>query len=619
MAKRRAAVAIGVNKTGGGLPPLVSAASNAHDISEWLIKEGFEVVKVITDEHAPVTLQDIFDPIEKLVEAQVYDQLVVYFSGHGIWKNRDELWLLSKAPSINAAVSWTGSVDQAWVCGIPHVVIVSDACRTPGPEQYETLRGDVIFPLEPRMGTRKVDTFRAALVGTPAYEIRLKSRQAGFGKTISVFTHCLRQAYISPDPDMVLTVREDGETLRVVPNRRLEPFLLRKVDALLKDYDPSLAQTPDVRVPSDDNVYIARVEPEPLIVERQPTERTMEDRLFDIFIAWWSILIPDFTWYQLQPPPPQTPASLGEVAGVAVAEALELHPRVSTKRLLQINELAQASGFEQAIDTAMTTVAGVAHLETGTGFTVTGAGVDDAQAYPGGRATILQHGGERSVGIVQLEPIPPAGHSLASTVVLRFNNGNGAPIAALYGYIGHVVVEDGSVVTVNYVPADNSHRWPFYQRRRARIERLRAAAAAAARFGVFQLDDKARAADLADLIREEKMFDPSLGLYAAYAYSQAGQEDDVKSVLRFMHEDLLVDFFDVAMLTRRLHGAAFPSDVVPFCPVLTQGWNLLRSRRIELPKVLGDGEDDLVPALWTTFDPHRADLILAAMRKGELR
>jgi hypothetical protein len=52
--------------------------------------------------------------------------------------------------------------------------------------------------------------------------------------------------------------------------------------------------------------------------------------------------------------------------------------------------------------------------------------------------------------------------------------------------------------------------------------------------------------------------------------------------------------------------------------LLTQGWNLLRSRRIALPKVLDEAEDELVPALWTTFKPNRAAMILEAMQQGEL-
>ena len=47
MPKKRGAVVVGVNKT-GGLPPLTASAAGAKAFGEWLEAEGFEV-KVITD------------------------------------------------------------------------------------------------------------------------------------------------------------------------------------------------------------------------------------------------------------------------------------------------------------------------------------------------------------------------------------------------------------------------------------------------------------------------------------------------------------------------------------------------------------------------------------------
>ena len=71
-------------------------------------------------------------------------------------------------------------------------------------------------------------------------------------------------------------------------------------------------------------------------------------------------------------------------------------------------------------------------------------------------------------------------------------------LAALRGYICHVLVDDNCVTNVSYVSSDNSSRWPDYLQRRERIEGLRAAAAAAARMGVFRLDNKQRASELAE-------------------------------------------------------------------------------------------------------------------------
>lgn len=117
-------------------------------------------------------------------------------------------------------------------------------------------------------------------------------------------------------------------------------------------------------------------------------------------------------------------------------------------------------------------------------------------------------------------------------------------------------------------------------------------------------------------MRFDKGLDPALGLYAAYAYVDADLRDEVASVQSYMREDLGGDLFDVAMLSR---NQRLSQDLVaPSCPMLTQGWNLLRSRRIDLPPLLSNAQDELLPALWTTFPPQRMSLILNALRAGTL-
>jgi hypothetical protein len=257
----------------------------------------------------------------------------------------------------------------------------------------------------------------------------------------------------------------------------------------------------------------------------------------------------------------------------------------------------------------------VEHFESGTGFGVVGTSVVEAIAVTGAQANILAPGDGRNPGVVRIEP----GGVPAASVAFRFSNGRGAVLAALRGYVCHVLVEGNSVTNVSYVPSDNSWRWRSYLERRERIEALRAAAAAATRLGVFRLDDKQRAADLAEHIRVEKGLDPTLGLYAAYAYSEADRRDDIASVLTYMREDLNADLFDVAMLARRMaERPSTPPPVVPFCPLLTQGWNYLRARGVVLPKVLDEAQDELEPALWTTFKPSRILAIMEAVKRREL-
>ena len=108
---KRALVAIGVDKT-GGLPILKAAADGANKIATWAGSQGFDIT-LLTDKLAPVTLADVTASIYKLVNKRIYDQLVVYFSGHGLLKGPNyEVWLLSGVPvNPNEAVNVTGSID----------------------------------------------------------------------------------------------------------------------------------------------------------------------------------------------------------------------------------------------------------------------------------------------------------------------------------------------------------------------------------------------------------------------------------------------------------------------------------------------------------------------------
>jgi uncharacterized caspase-like protein len=109
----RAAVVIGVNTT-GKLTPLKSAVSEAKRVAGFLEEEGFDVA-LLTDEQKPVRARDIEDAIERVVKPPTrYRMLVVYFSGHGYWHARSDLWLLSEAPQrTGEAINLSGAVDLA--------------------------------------------------------------------------------------------------------------------------------------------------------------------------------------------------------------------------------------------------------------------------------------------------------------------------------------------------------------------------------------------------------------------------------------------------------------------------------------------------------------------------
>ena len=87
---------------------------------------------------------------------------------------------------------------------------------------------------------------------------------------------------------------------------------------------------------------------------------------------------------------------------------------------------------------------------------------------------------------------------------------------------------------------------------------------------------------MGDKISAGKGFDPTLGLYAASAYADADILEEVRSVRDYMRIDLGVDLFDVAMLSDEFSRLLPREKTVPFLPMLSQGWNLLRVKGVQL-------------------------------------
>ena len=204
-------------------------------------------------------------------------------------------------------------------------------------------------------------------------------------------------------------------------------------------------------------------------------------------------------------------------------------------------------------------------------------------------------------------------------MALRFKNGRGTVLPALRGYICHVRVDGNSVASVSYALAAKAPDVGTDGVSPVQLDQLRAATTAAVQHGVFRIDDQQGGSELAKYIHTCKRLDPTLGLYAAYAFSQANSREQVQSGSKQLAQSLEIELFDVAMLARKLGEQ--PSNhfsITPFCPMLTRGWSLLRAFRVELPKVLDDAQDELEPGLWTTFKPDRMRLIFEELEKGKL-
>ena len=259
---QRAAVLIGVSKT-GHLPELQAVQSGIGGMRSWAATQGIEGDRlvVLTDQAGKVRAHQIVDAIERLVEPRSLDQLVIYFSGHGV-HNRGDYWLLSDAPGkAGEAVNVEGSIQLARYCGVGHVVVVSDACRTAAEGiQALGISGTEIFPNDPADGMeRPVDAFFSCARGKPSLEVRDAAESTlAFS---ALYTEVLLECLTGQNAAVLERVVEDGATFGLVRSWKLADELLALVPSRLKTKlgkTPTINQTPVSRIVSRD-AWMSRI------------------------------------------------------------------------------------------------------------------------------------------------------------------------------------------------------------------------------------------------------------------------------------------------------------------------------------------------------------------------
>jgi hypothetical protein len=578
---RRGAVIIGVDQP-VGLPKLRAARTGARSVSDWLQEEGFDV-KLFVDGEKPVKASDIVTAITEFVKRGTLEQLVVYFAGHGfISGTLSEFWLLSGAPeNPNEAISLAESCMNAELSGIPNVVFISDACRSRADSlAAERVHGTVVFPSRtssPNVNS-EVDQFLATRVGAASYEVSVGESSSAFE---GIYTACFLDAFKHPYSAMIQTV--DGKS--VVPNRRLKSYLAEEVPKRAQARSIRLDQRPDSKVYSDEPTYIAHVSGSGQTTSNPPAPTLADAARSSI----WNL------------------------------QASGLPQQYSVQ---QLNAIAKNSGFDSARNSIVQAQGLPSKLSTRTGFAISGEKLEAVVAQPG---VIVRFANSSGNGLatalveVDLDGMP------AASLALRFSGGSGTVLAALDGFIGNVVIDGGNVNNVSYVPSRQSALASAYESEADRLEQLHADVATAARFGVFRIegprDGRQRAAaKLADRIHLLKGIDPTLGLYAAYACTDAGLIDKIDSIHAVMRDDLHVDLFDVAMLAGKLSGKRLdnPDNPVPICPMLSQGWGLLRIKDIRLPEEIISAREHLRVSLWATFDSEGMQIVERFVRAGSL-
>ncbi len=562
----RVVVCIGVDEV-GGYTELKGAAKDAIAFGDWAASQGCEVHK-FTDDEDPVFASDISTCIKQLVEQTRFSHLILYFAGHGLILNDSEFWLLSRSQDDpNEAINLTRAMADAKRAGIPHVVFVSDSCRTPpSSDEFRRIYGHAIFPTVANRTPVMIDTIYAVENGDPAYEAKSDGRFQG------ILTNTLLNLVRYPDPGMI----ELSEKMNVIPVVNLAEPLRRDVVSAAAKVDPSMRHIPEVNHQSILPKYFARV-PEtkkPIALDEEPE------------------IIKFSTVGNVN-----TPAPISDAFEVLKAK-LDL-PHKKPKSTAAALEREQELGLEREI-TALT---GFQHHpeETGsfTGITVYGAPRHEISS------SVYQcqeiHHVQRYRG--KHWRLEPRYHDEQTpTVFVTFSDtGVGMMLPMIHGYICTLVVSDSAAKHVSYKPSPQNPIFFDYQSRAGQIELLKAYASVASQYGRFEVGEKT-AEYVAFLFRQEKLFDPMLGLYAAYSYAQAGNFDEINKIIDFMLRDRTFVPFDLKMLAQR--GENFRHhklEVFPAAPMLSQGWSwLLPGDELHL-KIHEELRAQTVKGLWTTY------------------
>ena len=117
-----------------------------------------------------------------------------------------------------------------------------------------------------------------------------------------------------------------------------------------------------------------------------------------------------------------------------------------------------------------------------------------------------------------------------------------------------------------------------------------------------------------------KSVDPTLGIYAATAYADAGLYELVASVEQSVRNNLGVNLLDIALLKRNgLQGRSLRTEAVPCCPMLSQNWALLRAQRVNLGEKIAELQNNLAVSLWLTLDPQAMAQMHGLLANGSWR
>ncbi|WP_280335725.1 caspase family protein [Nocardia wallacei] len=604
---RRAAICIGVDRAAPSIP-LSAAATGAASMAAWAREQGCDPVIEHTDSGVGATVhrRDILESITEVVDRRVFDQLIVYFAGHGlVMAPGTETWLLTDAATDSTeAVNVLLTAEHARRAGIPHVVFISDACRSyvSGPPFHGLTGGSVCPPATDHPSGTELDMYFATAPGDPAYEARSEWRPA-----YGLFTQCLLQILTAPPRNIVEYIDLDTCSqlglpstgpLPVLTSRRLREPLIDVVADHAAKLDRALDQRPEIRVETVLPRFLATVSTNG---ESGPADggRTAA------------------------PPPRFNPSDLIR-RGADANDFARRSRRLASEFLRGVTDLPGQSG-DRAVSndtdsSAWVVVQGISVLD----IVATGWQVIERQDRDGQQ---------------QFRLVPVRGRrQRAASAVVMFSNRSGTVVPVVSGSSSTVVVTDGRVTAmdcanVNYAALLPGFRFSLRRQFAFRSRALAEITVAAQRGDLspaldwperfYGLLGRHRADPGSYELVTTNLVGNTLGAYAA------AERGGIRTSIRPRREDYLlyldevgIATFDLALLASRAWDVTTrlvtenifaQGQAHPFAPLLTRGWLLLADNPEPARPYHARLARHLIPALYTTLDPGGVDIALKVL------
>ncbi|RZJ72570.1 caspase family protein [Flavobacterium sp.] len=619
-------ICIGVDKA-KGLSPLTAAAEGAQKMETWAKSQSYDT-SLFTDKDKDVELAAIFKDISTSIDSMKYESIIVFFSGHGQLRGPgQETWLLSSAKSNpNESINVVGSIDNARTCNVPHVTFISDACRLLPAEIALTSAGSSIFPIGEATQRVAVDIFYATRPGSAANEVSGLTSLDRFG----IFTKCLLEVLEGNHPSLLTcqsnpaSIVDFYQIVELKKNKnykqlskglwelhsiKLDDFLIKLVKKKASTIKTTLSQEPDLILQHMANKPFLSAFDDEVAKNLLLSQENESGALSNLSDKKINVLFQKQIAHSLNHP----------VFRITDSVSAQKNTKDNLFGLrLKYNEISNNNPNSQLVKgwAKILNADVLDSVDYRTGFVVEGTEVSDVIAATSPTISYTEKG-----TFVAIKD------NNVSTALFILKNQESVPIMVLPGFIGHLIFRKGRLLTVNYSPSrKNAPKYREFERNKDKILWARAIVASAANEGLEYgtlFDSRTGSANetadfngIGSLLRREKSVDPSLGLYAAYAFRQQGNVEAIKSVLEYMEMEDQILPFDVVMLAGRLGSTR--QMVGPFCPMLSSGWAYAHLFKDFLNPTLRLASENLVPNLWTTFNEEGTQILSEAISNNRL-